>query len=145
MLNIQKLLISVGMSIACWSIFLCVARAEIVVVASAKSTASNMNLEKTNHVFLGKDSAFPDNRKTHLIDLNDDATRTVFDMKVMDKTPRQVKSYWSRLVFIGKELPPKDANDPAALKKMLNDDLDAVGYMASSAIDATVKVLFTMP
>lgn len=70
--------------------------------------------------------------------------RQVFYSKVAEKTPVQVKAIWSRLVFSGKGTIPKEVSNSEEVKKLLNSNPDAIGYIEKAAIDSTVKVLFAV-
>ena len=119
--------------------------AEIAIVASAKSSAGNMTTEQASQVFLGKASAFADGHKTVLIDQAEGTpVHTEFYTKVTGKDQAQLKAYWSRIVFTGKGLAPKELPDSAAVKKAVAADPDAVGYIEKSAVDASVKVLLVV-
>jgi ABC-type phosphate transport system substrate-binding protein len=52
----------------------------------------------------------------------------------------QVKAIWSRILFTGRGLPPKQLPDSEAVKKAVAANPNAVGYIEKSAVDATVKV-----
>lgn len=56
----------------------------------------------------------------------------------------QVKALWSRLVFSGKGQPPKELADSASVKKAVAADPKVVGYIEKSAVDGSVKVLFSV-
>src|SRR5882724_9104461 len=52
----------------------------------------------------------------------------------------QVKAIWSRILFTGRGLPPKQLPDSAAVKQAIAANPNAVGYIEKSAVDASVKV-----
>lgn len=119
--------------------------ADISIVASAKSAANPMTLEQAAQVFQGKASAFGDGKKTNLFDLTENSPlHAEFYSKVTGKDSAQLKAYWSRIVFTGKGLAPKEFADAGAVKKALAADPDAVGYMDSASVDASVKVLLKL-
>jgi hypothetical protein len=119
--------------------------ADLCVLASAKSTAGPMTLEQASQVFQGKSGPYSEGRKINLFDLAEgQAMRADFYTKVTGKDQAQLKAYWSRLVFTGKGLAPKEFPDVAALKKALAADPDAIGYADCAAADASVKVLLKL-
>lgn len=114
------------------------AMAEVVVVANPKAAESSMTKDQVAQFFLGKSSAM------NPIDQPESApVRAEFYKKVTDKGASQVKSLWSKLVFTGKATMPKEAADSAAVKKMVASDPKAIGYIEKSAVDASVKVIYT--
>jgi ABC-type phosphate transport system substrate-binding protein len=114
------------------------AMAEVVVVVNAKAAESSMTKDHVSQFFLGKSSAFTP------VDQPDSAPiRAEFYKKVTDKEASQVKALWSKLVFTGKATMPKEAGDSAAVKKAVAADPKAIGYIEKSAVDASVKVVYT--
>jgi ABC-type phosphate transport system substrate-binding protein len=114
------------------------AMAEVVVVVNAKAAESSMTKDQVAQFFLGKSSAYTP------VDQPDSAPiRAEFYKKVTDKEASQVKALWSKLVFTGKATMPKEAGDSAAVKKAVAADPKAIGYIEKSAVDASVKVVYT--
>ncbi len=116
------------------------AMAEVVVVVNPKAAEASMTKEQVAQFFLGKSSAMTP------VDQPESAPiRAEFYKKVTDKDTSQVKSLWSKLVFTGKATMPKEAGDSAAVKKAVANDPKAIGYIEKSAVDASVKVIYTAP
>ncbi len=114
------------------------AMAEVVVVANPKAAEASMTKDQVAQFFLGKSSAMSP------VDQPESApVRAEFYKKVTDKDASQVKALWSKLVFTGKATMPKEAADSAAVKKMVASDPKAIGYIEKSAVDASVKVIYT--
>jgi hypothetical protein len=63
-----------------------------------------------------------------------------FYRKATGRDLAQVKAIWSRILFTGRGLPPKQLPDSAAVKQAVAADPKAVGYIEKSAVDASVKV-----
>jgi ABC-type phosphate transport system substrate-binding protein len=116
------------------------AMAEVVVVVNPKAAEASMTKDQVAQYFLGKSGAMSP------IDQPESApARAEFYKKVTDKDASQVKALWSKLVFTGKATMPKEAADSAAVKKLVASDPKAIGYIEKSAVDASVKVIYTAP
>jgi ABC-type phosphate transport system substrate-binding protein len=63
-----------------------------------------------------------------------------FYKKATGRDVAQVKAIWSRILFNGRGLPPKQLPDSAAVKKAVAANPNTVGYIEKSAVDASVKV-----
>jgi ABC-type phosphate transport system substrate-binding protein len=63
-----------------------------------------------------------------------------FYKKATGRDIAQVKTLWSRILFTGRGLPPKQLPDSAAVKLAVAANPNAVGYIEKSAVDASVKV-----
>ena len=114
------------------------AMADVVVVVNPKAAEASMTKDQVAQFFLGKSSSMSP------IDQPESApVRAEFYKKVTDKDASQVKALWSKLVFTGKATMPKEAADSAAVKKMVASDPKAIGYIEKSAVDASVKVIYT--
>jgi ABC-type phosphate transport system substrate-binding protein len=114
--------------------------AELVVVVNAKSSTANLTQEQVSQVFLGNSSAFKP------VDQADGSPiRNEFYKKVADKEPSQVKAIWSKLVFTGKGKPPKEYPSGAEVKKAIEADPTAIGYIDKSEVDGGVKVVLSIP
>ena len=116
------------------------ANAEVVVVVNPQHAAASMSADQVTDVFLGKSTALSP------VDLPESSSvRGEFYQKVTGKDSAQVKALWTRLIFTGKATPPKEVASSADVKKAVASDPKAIGYMEKSAVDSSVKVVFTAP
>lgn len=114
------------------------AMAQVVVVVNPKAAESSMTNEQVAQFFLGKSTSMTP------IDQPDGAPiRADFYKKVADKDAAQAKALWSKLVFTGKATMPKEVADSAAVKAAVAANPKAIGYIEKSAVDATVKAVYT--
>ncbi|MGH8853029.1 MAG: hypothetical protein ACREWI_02000 [Telluria sp.] len=114
------------------------AMAELVVVVNPKAAEATMSKEQVAQFFLGKSSAMTP------IDQSESAPiRAEFYKKVADKDAAQAKALWSKLVFTGKATMPKEVADSAAVKAAVAANPKAIGYIDKSAVDASVKVVYS--
>ena len=82
-------------------------------------------------------------RSTILIPIDqaaDSAIYVEFYKKATGRDSAQVKAIWSRILFTGRGVPPKQLADSAAVRKAVAANPRAVGYIEKSAVDASVKV-----
>lgn len=116
--------------------------AEISVIVSASNPNSTMDQTTVSKLFLGKAKSFPDGSQALPVDQDEgSAARETFNSTVLGKSASQLKSYWSRLIFTGKGTPPKPSGDDAAVKAIVANNPNIIGYIDSSAVDASVKVV----
>lgn len=119
------------------------ALAGVVVVVGAKSPAARLDAEQVSQLFTGKAAVLPGAGQAMLVDQAEGTpVRDAFYAKVTGKTPQQVKALWSRLVFSGAAQQPRAAANGAEVKKLLADNPNAIGYIDSGDIDASVKEVF---
>ena len=67
-----------------------------------------------------------------------------FYKKVTGRDSSQIKAIWSRILFTGRGVPPKQLPDSAAVKKTVAANPKAVGYIEKSAVDASVKIALVL-
>ena len=119
------------------------ANAEVAVIVSASNANSALDQDTISRVFLGKTSNFPDGSQAIPVDQNEgSASREAFNEKVLGKSSSQLKAYWSRLIFTGKGTPPKESGSDADIKNLVAKNPNLIGYVDSSVVDSSVKVVF---
>ena len=112
------------------------ANADVVVIVSAKNTASTMTADQIAAIYLGKSNDMKP------VDSGDAPVRSQFYSKVAGKDEAQVKAIWSKLVFTGKATPPQEMKTSADVVKAVAADPTSVGYVDRGAVDASVKVVY---
>jgi len=118
--------------------------AQVAVVVNPKSPLASMTADQVSGIFLGKSNTLPSGGTAVPTDLPDSMpARELFYTKVTGKSTAQVKAAWSRLVFSGKATPPKELGSSAEVKKFVASNPDAIGYIEKSAVDSSVKVVFS--
>lgn len=118
------------------------ALAETAVIVSISNPNSAMDQTTVSKIFLGKAKSFPDGSQALPVDQDEgSAVRESFNSIVLGKSDSQLKSYWSRLIFTGKGTPPKQSGNDASVKQLVANSPNIIGYIDSSAVDATVKVV----
>ncbi|RZI84216.1 MAG: hypothetical protein EOP38_09850 [Rubrivivax sp.] len=70
--------------------------------------------------------------------------RAEFYKKATDRDLAQVKAIWSKIIFTGRGQPPLVLPDSASVKKAVGSDPKAIGYIEKSAVDASVKVVYSL-
>lgn len=119
------------------------AQANIAVVVNP-ANANAVSADDLNRLFLGRSASFADGSKATPLNLAEgQAARAEFDSKVLNRSAAQLKAYWSKLVFTGKGTPPKELADDSAVKVAVAADSSAIGYIDSSSVDSSVKVVAT--
>lgn len=128
------------------SLSLGAAHAELAIISHKDNPVSSIQPSDLARIFLGKASKFPGGETAVPVDQADgSAVYSEFYEKVANKTPSQLKAYWSRLIFTGKGQPPRAISSTDEVKELVSSNPNLVGYIESSAVDDSVKVLLTIP
>lgn len=126
---------------ACMLLAAGLAQADVVVVASAKSTVSKLEKGQVSDLYLGTTKEVPGVGAVQLLSAPP-PLRDEFYSKVLAKDPSQVKAIWSRLIFSGKGQAPRELGNAADLKAALAGNPNALAYIDKADVDASVKVVF---
>jgi ABC-type phosphate transport system substrate-binding protein len=124
------------------SSFAASARAEVVVIVSAKSRVTSLTAEQTAKIFLGKTSEFPDDSDAVPIDqpVGSDI-RNEFYTKVVHKNNSQLSAYWAKIIFTGDGRPPDILDGDVAVRRAVAKNPNAIGYIDKSSVNRTVRVI----
>ena len=105
------------------------------IVVIVHPSATKLSRDEVEDVFLGRvPRAIPVDLVRTL------PIRAEFYSRATGRDLAQVKAVWSRVIFTGKGLTPKEYPDAAAIKRAVAENPRAVGYIEKSALDTTVKV-----
>ena len=127
-----------GALVAASLFFAAAAQADVVVVVGAKNPTDSLSKEQASAIFLGKATSLTPLDQPESSQLRDD-----FYSKVTGKSAAQAKSYWAKLSFTGRGALPKEVQSSADIKKLVAENPKLVGYIEKSAVDGSVKVLFS--
>jgi len=114
----------------------------VVVVVSADSPVVDLPRQHLADLYLGRTSRFPDGRRAAPIDLEPGAPeRAEFYERYLGRSPAEMKSHWSKLIFTGRGRPPPDVPSGQAVKERIADDPSAIGYVDETLVDGSVRVV----
>ena len=84
------------------------ATADVVAVVSSKSTLVTLSKDQVTDIFLGKTTRFPDGSQAIPIDQQEGTpARDEFYTKFAGRSPAQIKSHWTKIIFTGRGKPPR--------------------------------------
>lgn len=130
------------------------ARADLVVVASVRSSFGQLAREDVINIYMGRYRRLADGSTAVPFDLETSSPeRKAFYRRLLDKSLEEVNAYWARLVFSGRTTPPTELFGPDALLERLAADPHAIGYLERSQLSRlehagsgrNVKVVFSLP
>jgi ABC-type phosphate transport system substrate-binding protein len=132
-----------------WTIFglalglaMAAAKADVVVVVSAKCAVSTLSKDQVMDIFLGKTTRFPDGAPAVPMDQTEGSpARDEFYAKFANKSPAQLKAHWTKIIFTGRGQPPKSVANSIEVRKLISANPQAISYIERSAVDSTVKIL----
>lgn len=117
------------------------AEISVIVNLSNESTITESDIKK---IYLGKKKFFSSGNRVIPIDQKEgSATTTFFNTSVLGKSNQQMKTYWSQMLFTGKATPPMRSENAVEIKKLTANNPAIIGYIDSSEVDESVKVVFS--
>ena len=117
------------------------ALAELVVIVHP-SNQTDINEKTIQRVFLGKEKTFANGNEISPINLAaGNVLRAQFDEDVVGRSSSQVSAYWSKLVFTGKGVPPKELNSEADVIAEVSSNQNAIAYVSKTAATDSVRVI----
>jgi ABC-type phosphate transport system substrate-binding protein len=118
------------------------ASADVVAVVSANSAVKALTAEQLADIFFGRMSRFPNGLLAVPIDSREGSpVRNQFYAKITNKTPAQVRAYWSKIIFTGRGQPPRVLATDLDVKKFVILNVGAIGYIDSALLDDSVRAL----
>ena len=103
-----------------------------------------LNSKDIQRIFLGKRNEFTSGKET--IPINQPfgtKARTEFIEAIIKKTETQARTYWAVLLFTGAGMSPREEKDPEIIKKTVAENPNAISYIDSALVDASVRVVYT--
>lgn len=118
------------------------AYADVVVVVSAKSALTSLTAEQVTKIFLGKTNTFPSGENAVPIDhIEGSPIRNEFYARIVHKTPSQISSYWTKIIYTGDGYPPRQVDSDAVIRKVVANNPNAIGYIDKISVDGSVRVI----
>lgn len=120
--------------------------AEVVVVTAGDSPVRELTSTQLADIYLGRLTRLPDGRPVVPIDQGEQSrVYEIFYQQYLGRSPAQIRSHWSRLIFTGRGQPPKSVANEAAMAEALKQNLNAIGYMEADALPEGLRVIDIEP
>ena len=117
--------------------------AEVAVIVNP-SNSSEVSKSDIKRIFLGKNKSFSGGGKATVYYLAEGhAAREKFNKKALGKSSKQLKAYWSKLIFTGKGTPPDSIGEIADLIDIVSSEEGAIAYIDAADVTDAVKVVAT--
>jgi len=125
----RKLLLLTTLSIMAFS--------DIKIVTSNKSPLKNVSLEELAKVYLKKQDTI---NGIKVIPIDNKDSYNDFCIKVIKKTPKQLRAYWMKEIYRGNKQPPLKLSS-TQIKKKIAQNPKVISYTTNKL---TGKVIFTI-
>lgn len=120
--------------------------ADVAIVVNAETDISEISEAHLAKIFLGKASKTDAGKLIIPIDQHRGSDlRTKFYQELIHKDEAQLKTYWAKQVFTGQARPPRMLDNDEEIKSFVAGNPSTIGYIASSSVDDSVKVIMQIP
>ena len=113
-----------------------------VVVVSAESDVGSLSQSQVRQVFNGQLRRVAGVAVKPLDLPNGSATRNAFYQQVTGKSAEQMKSYWARMIFTGRGMPPREVSSERELSLLIGSDPEFIGYLEETRVPAGLRVVY---
>ena len=103
-----------------------------LVVVNEQNAVSSMSRGVVSRFFLKKVSRWESGVVALPVDLPPDSpVRDAFSRRVLSKSVTSIKAYWQQQIFSGRDVPPPEKPDDAAVLEFVQSNPAAIAYVSS--------------
>ena len=103
-----------------------------LVVVNDQNTVSTLSRNVVSRYFLKKVSRWESGAVALPVDLPPDSpVRDAFSRQVLSKSVSSIKAYWQQQIFSGRDVPPPEKADDAAVLEFVQSNVAAIAYVSS--------------
>ena len=113
-----------------------------VVVVSQESAIASLSQNQVRQIFNGQLRRVSGISVKPLDLPNGSASRDAFYQQVTGKSAEQMKSYWARMIFTGRGMPPREVSSERELGMLVGSDPGFIGYVEESRVPAGLRLVF---
>lgn len=114
----------------------------IVVVGNISLPVNEITLVQAKQIWLAKTKSVGSVSRVTVVDSASElGVAREFHSCVTAKTPSQLKAYWGRLMFSGRDFPPQILDSDQDVINWVTSTPGGLGYVRESSVQDSVKVL----
>ncbi len=122
------------------------ASADLVLVTAASSPIAGLSRDEAEQLYLGLRTTLNNGTPVKLIDMPAGDLRDRFYLRLTGKNPNQIRAHWSRQVFTGRALPPREIGNNKDLDSILDRSSETIAYLTENSLDSSkLRVLLRLP
>ena len=118
------------------------AQAEPVVVVSASSSLGALTQDEVPQIFNGQTRRVSGISVKPLDLPSRGGARNDFYQQVLGKSAEQMKSYWARMIFTGRGMPPREVSSEQEMVMLVGSNRNFVGYLDALLVTPDLKVVY---
>ena len=112
------------------------------IIVNSSNPISSLTKKQVSDLFLKKVDKWDHGLKVMPVDQSITApVREVFSKEILNRSGRQVKSYWQQQLFSGSSVPPPEEGSDNSILNYVKANPGAIGYVSTSASVSDVKMV----
>lgn len=120
------------------------ARADYYIVVNEANPVTGLTKRDVLNLFMGRSRSFPQHGAAMAYEIGDDTRRAGFYGVLGGMSLPQVTSYWARLMFSGRSLPPEKVADEHAVLQKVQSDPRAIGWVTAPPTQKGVRTVLVL-
>ena len=118
------------------------ANSNIVVIVSSNSTLNTITKNQISKIFLSKTKVLPNSIKALVVESSNKEIQKKFYQQISGKTQKQLKKYWTTMIFTGRGMPPKKLESQEDIINFVLNNDNAISYINKDKISSNkIKIL----
>ena len=119
--------------------------ADVVVIVNPKSDVEKLSRDEVVNIFLGRFRRLPSGLSALPADLPQaQPEKAAFYRLLVNKELAEINSYWARLVFSGRTVPPRQAASDEDLLQWVAATPGGIGYIERAKVDGRVRIVYAL-
>jgi ABC-type phosphate transport system substrate-binding protein len=111
------------------------------IIVNPANPATSISKDEVSRIFLKKSTKFPDGRGASPVDLPvNSSIRESFSKNVLGKPASAVDAYWQQQIFSGRDIPPPQKSEAAAINLVRSNE-NGIAYVSAGADIGGLKVI----
>jgi len=111
------------------------------VVANPSVTVESLSRDQLSRYFLKKETRWPDGKPVLVAGRGDPAIKGAFAEQVQGRSLGALRSYWSQMVFSGRDVPPVERQTDDDVLAYVRSNPGAIAYVSAGAATDGVKTI----
>ena len=111
------------------------------IVVNPSNPVASMSKDELSRIFLKKSTKFPEGRGASPVDQSvNSSVRESFSTNVIGKPASAVDAYWQQQIFSGRDIPPPQKSEAAAISFVRSNE-NGIAYVSAGADIGGLKVI----
>ena len=118
--------------------------ADYFIVVNDRNPVQEISPKDALHLFMGRTRHFPGGGAAVVYDMAGTTPREGFYRALSGMSLSQVTSYWARLMFSGRNLPPQQLDNTVAMLDRISSDPRAIGWLTEAPRQKGLRVVLVL-